>query len=64
MRTTSAVDNDDGDDGDDGNNAVYYKCMHLLALNSWCSLGNGGFKHSQFWVPLFLIILRYYPFES
>lgn len=34
MRTTSAVDNDDGDDGDDGNNAVYYKCMHLLALNS------------------------------
>lgn len=63
MRTTSAVKDDaDADDKDDDD--IYYKYMHLSALNSWCPFGNGGFKHSQLWLALFLIIPRYNPFGS
>lgn len=62
MRTTSAVNDDDNDD-DDGDD-IYYKYMHLSALNSWCPFENDGFKHSQFWLALFLVIPRYNPFGS
>lgn len=65
MTTTSAVNDDacaNNDDGDD--DGIYYKCMHLSALNSWCPFGSGGCKHSQLWLALFLIIPRYNPFGS